>query len=200
MVSAGLQSFQLMSILVVFQWTFLGICIGTCWLFFGKADGTRWHKWEKRILLGLALPVILISIVSFLYFGLYNPNRWDHVPAPNTARSGAMASVSKFIAANGWNMSTNEDDLWRWEDLNTHYIGNLPWRRYKNEQFPALTYNGILYVLSNPGWHHDYAGVAYNPTTNEFPFELDGFKPIGSHWYVWCILEFHPSGLPKKYE
>jgi hypothetical protein len=200
MVSAGLQGgLTLLILLCVFQWTLLGLCIGTCWLLFGKAVGVQWHVWVKRILLGLAFPVILVSIVSFLYFGVYNPNRWDHVPAPNIA-PGAMTSVSEFIAANGWNMSTNENDLWRWEDLNPHYIQNLPWRRYKNQQFQALTYNGILYVLSNPGWHHDYAGVAYNPATNEFPDNLDGFKPIGGHWYVWCNLEFHPSGLPKKYE
>jgi hypothetical protein len=201
MVAAGLQSsLQLIQILGVFQWTFLGLCIGTCWLFFGKADGVRWHMRAKRTILSFASCVILVSIVSFLYFGLYNPNSWDHVPAPNMSRPGAMTSVSEFIAAHGWYMSTNQDDLWRWEDLNTPSISNLPWRRYKNQQFPALTYNGILYVLSDPGWHHDYAGVAYNPTTNEFPAELDGFKPIGGHWYVWCILEFHPSDLPKKYE
>ena len=113
-----------------------------------------------------------------------------------------MAGVSAFIATNGWNMSTNVEDLWHWEDLQLHYIHELPWTRYKNQQFPALTHDGILYVLSNPGWHHDYGGVAYNPQTNRFPaFEGFGFKPIGGHWYVWCILELSGgSNLPQIYK
>lgn len=203
MVAAGLprDHLEFMFFLEICQWTFFGMCIGTCWLFFGKADGVRWHTWAKRILLGLGLFVILVSVASFLYFGLYNPNHWDHVvSSPNITGPEAMAGVSKFIAAYGWNMSTNEDDLWSWEDLNPCYIHDLPWKKYKDQQFQALTCNGILYVLSNPGWHHDYAGVAYNPTTNQFPARMDGFKPIGGHWYVWCNLEFHPSDLPKKYE
>lgn len=203
MVAAGLPKgigFAIMFFLGVFQWVFFGMCIGTFWLFLGKTNGVRWHVLARRILLGFALPLMLVSIVSFLYFGLYNPNHWDHVPAPNITGTGAMAGVSEFIAEHGWNMSTNVDDLWQWEDLKPNYIRNLPWTRYKNQQIQALTYNGILYVLSDPGWHHDYAGVAYDPTTNEFPAIMDGFKPIGGHWYVWCILEFHPTDLPKKYE
>ena len=201
MVCAGHRGdLDLLLFMGVFQWTFFGLCIGTCWLCFGKKDGVRWHTWASRIILALALPVICLSIFSFPYYGLYNPNRWDHVRAPNITGPGAMAGVSKFIAAYGWNISTNEDDPWRWEDLNPRYIHNLPWRRYKDQQFQALTHHGILYVLSDPGWHHDYAGVTYNPTTNAFPAIMDGFKRIGGHWYVWCILEFHPDGLPKKYE
>ena len=97
MVSAGLQGgLTLLILLCVFQWTLLGLCIGTCWLLFGKAVGVQWHVWVKRILLGLAFPVILVSIVSFLYFGVYNPNRWDHVPAPNIA-PGAMTRDRKSV-------------------------------------------------------------------------------------------------------
>ena len=113
-----------------------------------------------------------------------------------------MAGVSAFITTYGWNSSTNDEDLYRWEDLQPHYIHDLPWTRYENQQFPALTHGEILYVLSNPGWHHDYGGVAYNPQTNHFPaWEGFGFKPIGGHWYVWCIPELSGGmNLPKIYE
>jgi hypothetical protein len=129
-------------------------------------------------------------------------NSWDSRPGHFIQGTNATAGVSAFIVTNGWNLSTNAEDLWHWEDLQPHYIHGLPWSKYKNQKFPALTYGGILYVLSNPGWHGDYAGVAYNPQTNRFP-TLDGFgfKPIGGHWYVWCLPEL-PGGmyLPQIYE
>jgi hypothetical protein len=112
-----------------------------------------------------------------------------------------MASVLSFIAVYGWNSSTNGQDLSSWEDLKPHFIQDIPWTQYKNQQFQALTFAGILYVLSNPGWHHDYGGVAFNPMTNQFPVFIDGFKPIGGHWYVWCNLELSGGNhLPKIYE
>ena len=127
-------------------------------------------------------------------------NRWDSAGSPNMHDPNAMSGVSNFIAANGWNMCTNSDYLANWDNLNPRYIHGLPWTKYKNKQFWAVTCDGILYVLSAPGWHGDYGGVAYNPTTNHFPVSVEGFKPIGGHWYVWCSLEFAPSGLPKIYE
>ena len=129
-------------------------------------------------------------------------NSWDSKPGRYIRDTNAMADVSAFVALNGWNMSTNVEDLWHWEDLPPHYIRGLPWTKFKNQQFPALTHDGILYVLSNPGWHHDYAGIAYNPQTNRFP-TLDGFgfKAIGGHWYVWCMPElFGGMNLPQIYE
>lgn len=113
-----------------------------------------------------------------------------------------MAGVSTFIVAHGWNSSTNVEDLWHWEGLGPNYIHGLPWSDLKNQQFQALRYVGILYVLSSPGWHGDYGGVAYDPKTNRFPkLEGFGFKPIGNHWYVWCMPEL-PGGmkLPQIYE
>ncbi|HWD92468.1 MAG TPA: hypothetical protein VG938_08965 [Verrucomicrobiae bacterium] len=118
-------------------------------------------------------------------------NRWDRKPGRYIQGTNAMTGVSAFIATNGWTMSTNVENLWRWEDIQPHYIHGLPWTKLKNQEFQALTYEGILYVLSNEGWHHDYGGVAYNPRTNRFPSieEGFGFKPIGGHWYVWVIPE-----------
>jgi len=129
-------------------------------------------------------------------------NRWDSKPGYYIRGTNATASVSAFIATYGWNSSTNDEDLYRWEDLQLHNIHDLPWSRYKGQEFPALTHDGIFYVLSNPGWHHDYGGVAYNPQTNHFPaWEGFGFKPIGDHWYVWCIPELSGGmNLPHIYE
>src|SRR5579863_2907584 len=37
-------------------------------------------------------------------FGL----NWDEVPAPTLTGSNAMSSIDSFVAANGWNMQTND--------------------------------------------------------------------------------------------
>ena len=141
----------------------------------------------------------VILAVTFLAVGC---NQWERKPGHYVRSTNEMAGVSAFIAAYGWNSSTNDEDLYRWEDLQIHYAHDLPWSKLRNQQIPALTHGGILYVLSNPGWHGDYGGVAYNPQTNRFPdWEGIGFKPIGGHWYVWCVLELSGgSNLPKIYE
>jgi hypothetical protein len=146
--------------------------------------------------------MIRLCIITFLLaiFTIGCGNRWDSTGAPNIKGAKAMVGVSEFIATNGWNMCTNGDDLSDWDKLSPRYIRDLPWTEYKNKQFWAVTCNGILYVLSSSGWHGDYGGVAYNPMTNHFPVSIEGFKPIGDHWYVWCSLEFPPQGLPQKYE
>ena len=138
-----------------------------------------------------------ILAVAILMVGC---SRWDSKPGHYMRGTTAAAGVSAFIAKNGWNICTNDADLWTWEDLPPRNITNLPWTKYRGQEFPALTRDGILYVLCNPGWHHDYSGVAYNPTTNHFPDFLEGFEPIGEHWYVWCITEFRGHNFPKKYE
>jgi hypothetical protein len=108
--------------------------------------------------------------------------------------------VERFTATNGWNMYTNQGGV-LWESLDTNcVIGGLPWKRWSGQQFQALTRNGILFVLLDPGWHHDYSGVAYNPQTNRFPECIRGFKPIGDHWYVWMQPEFQSAKLKQKYE
>jgi hypothetical protein len=128
--------------------------------------------------------------------------RWDSKPGHYVRGTNAIADVSQFISTYGWNSSTNEEDLHRWEGLQPHYIHDLPWSRLRNQQIQALTYGGILYVLSNAGWYHDWAGIAYNPQTNRFPArEGICFKPIGEHWYVWGISEASAGkNMPKIYE
>lgn len=127
-------------------------------------------------------------------------NKWDVPDPPDILGTNAMAGVQQFIVTNGWNMCTNDDDLANWDKLTPEYIHDLPWTKFKGHQFPAITCGGILYVLTAPGWHGDYGGVAYNPMTNHFPASVEGFRTVGGHWYVWSSLEFPPSGLPKKYE
>ena len=108
-----------------------------------------------------------------------------------------MKSVVSFIATNGWNMETND---WLFEDGTSKMIDGLPWKRLRGHSFPAVTANGVLYVLTNPGWHHDEAGVAYNPLKNSFKSSIKGFKPVGGHWYVWFQPEFQSEKFTQKYE
>jgi hypothetical protein len=159
---------------------------------------TVFQKYYLRFDLGRALPwcFTIFAVVSLM--GGCGIRRWDSTPSPNISGTNAMAGVSTFIATYGWNASTNEEDLYHWNGLQSHYIHDLPWTQFTNQQFQALTHKGILYVLTNPGWD-DYSGVAYNPQTNHFPAFIEGFKPIGSHWYVWCIMPPR-NKWPKLYE
>lgn len=108
-----------------------------------------------------------------------------------------MTAVESFIATNGWNMHTGALVFTYGFDKPLPIRG-LPWRSLKAKQFPALTHDGIFYVILD-GWHHDCNGVAYNPKTNRFPPEIAGFRPIGDHWYVWAQPEF-PITLKQVYE
>lgn len=88
---------------------------------------------------------------------------WEKVSAPDIRGAAALASVERFVATNGWNMYTNEGGvLWAYEE-HPQYITGLPWRALATNRFQAITRDGILYVMFDPGWHHDYSGVAYNP-------------------------------------
>jgi hypothetical protein len=142
----------------------------------------------------------LFTISAIAAFVVGCGPRWDAAGPPNIKGTNSMAGVSEFIAANGWNMCTNDDYLGNWDNLSPRSIHGLPWKKYRLQEFPAVTCAGILYVLSAPGWHGDYGGVAYNPATNVFPPSIEGFKSVGGHWYVWCSLEFAPQNLPKIYE
>jgi hypothetical protein len=119
---------------------------------------------------------------------------WEKTKAPDITGTNALASVFSFVATNGWDSysETNTYIFWTEEEdgKQPHYISGLPWKRLHDQRFWALTSGGILYVLLGDEFHHDYYGVAYNPTTNHFPEWIRGFKPIGGHWYVWAQPEF----------
>lgn len=127
--------------------------------------------------------------------------RWDEVPAPTFVGSNAMSAGNAFVATNGWNMQTNDyvfDNIFDDQDKSKPIRG-LPWAVIQQREFSAVTHDGILYVFFD-GFHHDGHGVAYNPHTNRFPATIDGFEPIGQHWYVWAFDHEFPRTLPQKYE
>jgi hypothetical protein len=126
-------------------------------------------------------------------FGLH----WDEVPPPTITDSNAVMSVTAFIAVSGWNMETNAELVVDGTER-MKPIRNLPWVVIHSREFPAVTHNGVLYVMFG-GWHHDCNGVAYNPNTNAFAPGIQGFKHIGQHWYVWAQPEF-PTKLAQEYE
>jgi hypothetical protein len=138
-------------------------------------------------------------LVAVVLVGCGGPVTWK-MSGPNIHGSNSLASVSAFVATNGWNMYTNEGGIF-WEELDTNWvISDLPWRSLTNRQYQALTRDGIFYALTEEGWHHEYGGVAYNPQTNRFPWTVRFFKPVGGHWYVWWQPEFMSVKGVQKYE
>ena len=121
---------------------------------------------------------------------------WDEVPPPTLTNSSAMVAVNAFIATNGWNTYTG--GFFGFFDKNTKSIRGLPWKEIRDRDFPALTHNGILYVMFR-GFDYNANGVAYNPGTNAFPGWVRGFKPLKNHWYVWALPR-EPTTLPQVYE
>jgi hypothetical protein len=142
------------------------------------------------------LRAVFESVIVDPSFGL----EWDEVPAPTLVDSNAMSAVNSFVATNGWNMQTNDcifdcisdDD----NQAKSKPIRGLPWVVIHEQEFPAVTHNGILYVFFR-GFHHDGHGVAYNPQTNNFATTIDSFKPIGQHWYAWAFDHEFPPTVPQ---
>jgi hypothetical protein len=145
-----------------------------------------------------ALRMVFESMLVDPSFGL----AWDEVPAPTLVGSNALEGVNSFVAANGWNMQTNDClfDCIRGNDKSKPIRG-LPWVVIHEREFPALTHDHILYVFFK-GFHHDGTGIAYNPNTNHFAATINSFKPIGQHWYAWAYdHEFWSSApQPQIYE
>jgi hypothetical protein len=80
-------------------------------------------------------------------FGLY----WDEVPAPTLVGSNALSAVYSFVATNGWNMQTN-DCIFDCTSANDSHakskpIRGLPWAVIREQEFPAVTHDNILYVF-----------------------------------------------------
>lgn len=126
-------------------------------------------------------------------FGLH----WDEVPAPTITGSTALEAVSNFIAANGWNMETNQNPVFTM-GATLKPIHGLPWTVIQNRDFEAMTHGGVLYVVFSCS-HHNCNGVAYNPNTNSFAPVIQGFKPIGQHWYVWAQPDIQ-TPMEQEYE
>ena len=143
-----------------------------------------------------AFRMVFESAIVDPSFGL----EWDEVPPPTLSGSNALSAVNSFVATNGWNMQTNDcifdcdsdDD----NQAKSEPIRGLPWAVIHEQEFPAVTHDGILYVFFR-GFHHDGHGVAYNPHTNHFAATVDSFKPIGQHWYVWAFDHEFPPSVPQ---
>ena len=143
-----------------------------------------------------ALRFVFESAIVDPSFGL----NWDEVPAPTRVGPDAMSAINSFVATNGWNMQTNDcifdcisdDD----NAAKSKPIRGLPWTAIHEQEFPAVTHGGVLYVFFR-GFHHDGHGVAYNPHTNHFATTIDSFKPIGQHWYAWAFDHEFPSTVPQ---
>jgi hypothetical protein len=132
-------------------------------------------------------------------FGIY----WDEVPAPTMTNSTAMGAVDAFVSTNGWNMQKDGRVFCPYSRPTvgpdwSKPIRSLPWTEIYDREFPAVTYNGILYVFFT-GWHGNNKGVAYNPKTNAFVTSLAAIKPIGQHWYAWATTDDLSKG-PQQYE
>jgi len=124
---------------------------------------------------------------------------WDEVPAPTMTGTAAMTAVDAFVFTNGWDMQTNGIVFCSLAAPDkSKAICGLPWTEIHDRGFPAVTHNGILYVMLT-GWHWNNQGVAYNPMTNTFASGMGAFKPIGQHWYAWVMTEDLWKG-PQQYE
>jgi len=88
-----------------------------------------------------------------------------------------MDNVMAFISTNGWNMRTG-GVLFTYGYAGDRPLKGLPWKDLVNKELPAVTVDGILYVVTSHSMH-DCNGLAYNPRTNRFPASMQGFKPIG---------------------
>lgn len=139
--------------------------------------------------------LIFDGMVVHPSFGL----RCDSVPAPTVRGTNALASVEAFVATNSWNMHRGRL-IFGFGLEKPKPIRGLPWVAIQEREFPALTHEGILYVILD-GWHHTVDGVAYNPQTNRFPSTI-AVKYVGEHWYSWTQPEDQPvaGGLPQVYE
>ena len=162
----------------------------------GFAERSASHSLSLAVVkLPRASLVVAVASVA-LGTGCWKPG-WESMSAPDVGDTNAMAAVESFIATNGWNMHSG-GLAFTYGGEQTQAIRGLPWRSLQGRQFPAITHEGILYVILG-GWHHDCHGIAYNPKTNRFSSAIAGFKPIGSHWYVWAQPE-DPLKMKQVYE
>ena len=107
--------------------------------------------------------ILLMAATMALTVGC-GPPGWEAMSAPDIHGTNAMAAVEGFIATNGWDMPLTPFDF-AFAVTKPPTLRGLPWRRYRDRSYPALSHGGILYVALE-GFHHDVIGLAYNPKTN----------------------------------
>ena len=142
--------------------------------------------------------VVTIWVVGTIILTMgCGPPGWEAMSSPDLHETNAMAAVEGLLATNGWDMSLTPLDF-AFGVTKPPTLRGLPWRRYRDRAYPALSHGGILCVALE-GFHHDVIGVAYNPKTNAFHPAVVGFKPLADHWYVWTSTD-DPVKLTKRYE
>ena len=151
----------------------------------------------ERFLFGermkISIPAALMAVALLSGCG-----RWDDMSPPDIQGTNALASIDAFVASHGWNMQTSGPPFEG--KIRAVLITGIPWNKLRGQQLPAVTQGGILYVVTQEGFHHDLTGVAFNPQTNKFGPTIRGFRPLGDHWYVWTQPEFQSMTLAQKYE
>lgn len=147
----------------------------------------------KRI--SIILPSLIIGMLALTACH----RNWDAVDAPDLPGRNGRATVNKFIESYGWNMQRS-GFLFETNGKPARPIRGLPWKSLKDEQFPAVTCGGVLYVLLEKGPGANRSGVAYNPLTNLFVPSVRGYRPIGSRWYVWVQPENQTYTYLNRYE
>ena len=155
----------------------------------GRPDGS-FEIAKLRMVSALGVTRLLAFLLVVTTFIGCTPT-WQKTSRPDIPGTNGLASVMSIVATNGWNTFSDTNEFIFWQETQpTFYISNLPWTKWRGQQFQSLTKDGILYVLLGDAFHGDYYGVAYNPNANHFPEWIRGFKPIGDHWYVWAQPEF----------
>jgi hypothetical protein len=111
------------------------------------------------------------------------PVRIADWPAPQLSDTNRLVQIRGFIEKHGWEMYDGERFIIGM-GVQTQPIRGLPWMEIAERTFPAVTHDGILYVVLM-GFGPESGGVAWNPSTNRFDSMINGFKPLGGGWYYW---------------
>jgi hypothetical protein len=125
------------------------------------------------------------------------PGRISDWPEPRSSKSNEWGQVSAFVARHGWSMSQGE--VFFLAGVRTEPITDLPWPEINALTFPAVTRDGILYVVLR-GFGSECGGVAWNPKTNRFDAMIGWFHPLGRGWYSWSQGHSPSSSDDRRYE
>jgi hypothetical protein len=124
------------------------------------------------------------------------PQDW---PPPDQSWTNQASGINRFINAHGWSMHTNDRFFIGTGGVRTEPITGLPWPQIAGRRFPAVTHEGILYVVLD-GFGPESGGVSWNPRTNRFDPTINGFSPLGGGWYYWKQTMAPPEPGWQRYE
>lgn len=122
-----------------------------------------------------------VWVTNFFRVHAALPLRVPDWPAPRTADTNLMAGVRGFVERYGWSMHKGKQFILA---ASREKVTGLPWPEIATRTFPAVTEDGVLYVVLG-GFGGESVGVAWNPRTNHFHSGISGLKPLGGDWYAW---------------